>query len=149
MHVGPATWNLHTQGMATLLQLRGTAGFDSVVGRNLFWLLFNSVVSLSSSTCVHSMLAESFLTFMDSKFDAWSRVNHVHQNPSTGYESSRSISKARTCPHFRCPFMAAMPLRCARRYETLSTTRVQTRHLWPSKYYGKLKRWMRIPPMTP
>ncbi|KAK5193215.1 hypothetical protein LTR99_006765 [Exophiala xenobiotica] len=43
MHVGPATWNLHTQGMATLLQLRGTAGFDSVVGRNLFWLLFNSV----------------------------------------------------------------------------------------------------------
>ncbi|KAJ9639276.1 hypothetical protein H2204_003887 [Knufia peltigerae] len=46
LNVGPATWSVHTKGMATLLHLRGTTGFDSTIPRHLFWLLFNSVVSV-------------------------------------------------------------------------------------------------------
>ncbi|KIW13180.1 hypothetical protein PV08_08367 [Exophiala spinifera] len=42
-NLGPTTWSVHTQGMATLLRLRGTKGFNSPITRNLFWLLFSSV----------------------------------------------------------------------------------------------------------
>ncbi|KAI1616928.1 hypothetical protein EDD36DRAFT_149315 [Exophiala viscosa] len=43
LHVGPATWNLHTQGLTSLLRLRGHMRFNSVAGRNLFWLVYSSI----------------------------------------------------------------------------------------------------------
>ncbi|KAK4944417.1 hypothetical protein LTR10_016091 [Elasticomyces elasticus] len=41
--VGPATWVLHTQGLTSLLRLRGHVRFNSIAGRNLFWLVYSSI----------------------------------------------------------------------------------------------------------
>ncbi|KEF59624.1 uncharacterized protein A1O9_04470 [Exophiala aquamarina CBS 119918] len=40
---GSEPWMVHTQGLATLLRLRGTSQFTSPTARALFWLVYNTV----------------------------------------------------------------------------------------------------------
>jgi hypothetical protein len=38
-------WDIHSQGLAELVQLRGPEQFARKEGRDLFWVVFNTIVS--------------------------------------------------------------------------------------------------------
>lgn len=44
--VGSSEWDIHSQGMIKLILLRGAQQFARHDGRNLFWVVINTVVSL-------------------------------------------------------------------------------------------------------
>ncbi|OAP60830.1 hypothetical protein AYL99_05832 [Fonsecaea erecta] len=41
---GIGSWIVHTQGLVSLLRLRGTSHFKTPIARDLFWLIYNSVI---------------------------------------------------------------------------------------------------------
>lgn len=38
-------WDVHSQGLTELLRLRGSESFTTRRSRNLFWIIFNNLVS--------------------------------------------------------------------------------------------------------
>jgi hypothetical protein len=47
-----SVWDIHNQGLIELIRLRGLEQFKSEDGRNLFCIIFNTMVSLSRPRCL-------------------------------------------------------------------------------------------------
>lgn len=47
-HTGPSGWHIHSQGMLELLRQRDIEWLAQRDGRNIFWIILNTVVSLDS-----------------------------------------------------------------------------------------------------
>jgi len=57
---GPEAWHVHSQGLTTLLRLRGRDQFVTRRGRNIFWLIYNAIVR---SRTLPSSFAVAFARF--------------------------------------------------------------------------------------
>jgi hypothetical protein len=61
-------WDIHSQGLAELVQLRGPEQFARKDGRDLFWVVFNTIVS-SVRVQLSCNSSNWVLFFSSSKFE--------------------------------------------------------------------------------
>ncbi|KIX08156.1 uncharacterized protein Z518_02812 [Rhinocladiella mackenziei CBS 650.93] len=94
-NVGPVTWNVHTQGLVSLLRLRGTSHFSTPIERNLFWLVYNTVQIRCFIAGVECP-PESLEWLQALQTNLRDEEMHLHRVCVYGYHASFICAKIRT-----------------------------------------------------
>lgn len=79
-------WDVHSQGLTALIRLRGPENFVTQDGRNLFWIVFNSLVSLAIDRC-----SLSLITLFASKFNHRELARNVLKRALHGFTKFTNI----------------------------------------------------------